>query len=1322
MADPADAPPSSQKPFFRPTFPTLIGAIAKHARAFVTKKPAPVASNPRIEPLFGHDKSAVEAFAFSGGGFDALMHLGVIHALIVRSRHQTDTNRLPHAFSGVSSGAVMAAVAAEVMGQSAGTPDATCAARVARFRQILNLFLEAPQELIASLLPDLYEVKSGRPLKSLNLATHNTSERLERNDAVDARSGFIRLINQVLGTSVPLSAITRLTRIYLGCRAACEHARRWRREWRWKDPRLGRLLAAGREFVRGAVELPLIALRHGTSMAELVLWTYAVYLQGGYRVARERFFDATEPRPSDSATDAGGALSLTRIWTARAWSSLLWLLSVSLWYVFWLGLVLAVVWHGTVLVVFALANLLAMIGLDAPAAVSTGLRSLLNDATGIAPTLHLVFALPFAIGLVLLLPTLPLYVLDISVPKSLLRQLSLDRDLLADYDVRRFLVKLLDPSYYLEAATHGTVIGRALRGEGSAGAKSRRANTRMKTLYEMAHANRLHVAPAALDITRGQLVILEDTWPTGKGGLKASPVPVVDALMASTARTPFLRAQKVEEAARHPDDPRKDSYYIDASTIATEPLNALMDYLRSRVAKEATSLTVYAVTPYPVRAATRDEGPMHGAMRVGNRVRDLRRYQVSHLDRQLTDVYTRVIGSADVVTEIPVNGEELPRRYLSAQVVGIETKEPLRVHQKMLAAADDVERRKAALRSIAAGCHASIKVLFKQTLVEAFQAEVTETTCPQLLAREPLVAPDVTGLPEICQHCDRSFFKTSTAPAAPPPPAVAVTAQPAAPLQEIDKPWTVLLLSGGVFRGVFQVGVVAGCLQANLTPKLLVGSSVGSLMMTAAARLWSHSEDERPGRLRALAATFLALDQLVMTDRFADFVRRVTLRASYTDVSIKDIDRALRTYAESGPDSHNRTTRRVLAAAERLLYITPFELLRLVEASREDRWNQVGDQLVDAAQNFLNRSGVRDEILGSEPLQWLIDQLGMPKGKTCADQPAFDCYGPQMYRLVTATNLQSGSLEVFGMNAAMGQVTNASFSETLLASGAFPLVFRPRRESDVQPTMAQFTQYTDGGVMDNLPLYSAAKFIAHASNHGLAVRRPSHAPHLMVTGSLEPEFRRKDYSDFTPDRAEYWPAVRRRAKRIAYNGRAVGFAQAQDNFDLIYDYRQAQGYQNPRPPVRLRVSVVRAQWLCGTFGFHPMLGFQRERQAKSIAHGCASTLAYLFGEAENADYAKAWGLSLDPLRNLREGTITWAESRTAKPDHKPLPQPTLRRAPKLSPPTRLESGERKGQCWFRVDATCPFSKETAEHGEDETQVRWLDFIYRTCGDSDTHES
>lgn len=1321
MAKLADASPSSQKPFFRPTFPTLIGAIAKHARALVAKKPAPAPSTPSIEPLFGHDKSAVEAFAFSGGGLDALMHLGVIHALIVRSRHRNDTNHLPHAFSGVSSGAVMAAVAAEVMGQTADTPEATCAARVSRFRQILNLFLEAPHELIASLLPDLYEVKSGRPLRSLNLATHNTSERLERNDAVDARSGFIRLINQVLGTSVPLSAVTRLTRIYLGCRAACEHARRWRREQQWNDPRLGRLLAAGREFVRGGVELPLIALRHGTSMAELVLWMYAVYLQGGYRVARERFFDATEPRPSDSATDAGGALSLAGIWTAKAWSSVLWLLGVGLWYVFWLGLVLAVVWHGTVLLTFAVAGLLGVIGLGAPAAISAGLGSILAEATSLAPVLHLVFAMPFAIGLALLLPTFPLYILDISVPESLLRQLSLDRDLLADYDVRRFLVRLFDPSYYLEAATHDTVIGRALRGEGSAGAKSRRANTKKKTLYEMTHAERLHVAPAALDITRGQLVILEDTWPTGKGELKASPVPVVDALMASTARTPFLRAQKVEEAARSPEDPRRDSYYIDAATIATEPLNALMDYLRSRVSKDAASLMVYAVTPYPVRAATRDEGPMHGAMRVGSRVRDLQRYQVSHLDRQLTDVYTRVIGSADVVTEIPVAGEELPRRYLSAQVVGIETQEPLRVHQKMLAAPDDVERRKAALRSIAAGCHAAVKVLHKSTLLDAFQSGVATTTCPQLLARLPLVTAGVTGLPEICQHCGRTFTNPA-ASAEPRPPVVALAAPPAPPLPEVDKPWTVLLLSGGVFRGVFQVGVVAGCLQAHLTPKLLVGSSVGSLMMTAAARLWSHSEEERPGRLRALAATFLALDQLVMTDRFADFVRRVTLRASYTDVSIKDLDRALRTYAESGPDSHNRTTRRVLAAAERLLYITPFELLRLVEASREDRWNQVGDQLVDAAQNFLNRSGVRDEILGSEPLQWLIDQLGMPKGKTYADQPAFDCYGPQMYRLVTATNLQSGSLEVFGMNAAMGQVTNASFSETLLASGAFPLVFRPRRESDVQPTMAQFTQYTDGGVMDNLPLYSAAKFIAHASNHGLTVRRPSHAPHLMVTGSLEPEFRRKDYSDFTSDRAEYWPAVGRRAKRIAYNGRAIGFAQAQDNFDLIYEHRLAQGYQNPRPPVRLRVSVVRAQWLCGTFGFHPMLGFQRERQAKSIAHGCASTLAYLFGEAENTAYAKAWGLSLDPSRDLRKGTITWAESRAANAHQKPLPQPTLRRAPKLNPPTRLESGEQKGQCWFRVDARCPFSKESAERGEDETQVRWLDFIYQTCGNSDTHES
>ena len=371
-------------------------------------------------------------------------------------------------------------------------------------------------------------------------------------------------------------------------------------------------------------------------------------------------------------------------------------------------------------------------------------------------------------------------------------------------------------------------------------------------------------------------------------------------------------------------------------------------------------------------------------------------------------------------------------------------------------------------------------------------------------------------------------------------------------------------------------------------------------------------------------------------------------------------------------------------------------------------------RVIDAAQNFLDRSGVRDEILGAEPLQMLIEALGKPPDEF--DEPSFDCYGPHMYRLVTATNLQAGALEVFGMNAASRAKTGASFSETLLASGAFPLVFRPRLQSDLLPAAHEFAQFTDGGVMDNLPLYSVAEFIARASDTGLTVARPPGAPHLLITGSLEPEFRKKN---FDSRRAEYWPDVGRRLTRIAYNTRPLGFADAQENFERIYNYQtKVKGNAAAWAPVRLRVSVVRAQWLCDTFGFHPMLGFSRVQQARSIAHGCASTLAYLAGEvAVNPGWGKAWGLKLVP-ETMRSDTVKWAEERE-RVGSSPIPPPTLRAAPTLFP-SRLDEGERKGTCWFRKDELCPFSVAASSRGEDPDQVQWLNLIYKMCGKSETH--
>jgi hypothetical protein len=62
----------------------------------------------------------------------------------------------------------------------------------------------------------------------------------------------------------------------------------------------------------------------------------------------------------------------------------------------------------------------------------------------------------------------------------------------------------------------------------------------------------------------------------------------------------------------------------------------------------------------------------------------------------------------------------------------------------------------------------------------------------------------------------------------------------------------------------------------------------------------------------------------------------------------------------------------------------------------------------------------------------------------------------------------------------------------------------------------------------------------------------------------------------------------------------------------------------------LHVSCVKPEWLCGTFAFHPMLGFKRHRQAQSIAHGCASALAHIYCEQwDHPEWTPHWWKPLD---------------------------------------------------------------------------------------------
>jgi hypothetical protein len=108
-----------------------------------------------------------------------------------------------------------------------------------------------------------------------------------------------------------------------------------------------------------------------------------------------------------------------------------------------------------------------------------------------------------------------------------------------------------------------------------------------------------------------------------------------------------------------------------------------------------------------------------------------------------------------------------------------------------------------------------------------------------------------------------------------------------------------------------------------------------------------------------VAATYIAVDRLVLTDRFSDFIRNFTLRAASTGFSLRDLDTAFRAFDRSGTNAYGDQMRNVLAGVERLFYISPFEARDAVKAFRLRRYAEAHSLLEAYVQEWLERGGVR---------------------------------------------------------------------------------------------------------------------------------------------------------------------------------------------------------------------------------------------------------------------------------------------------------------------------------------------------------------------------
>jgi predicted acylesterase/phospholipase RssA len=543
-------------------------------------------------------------------------------------------------------------------------------------------------------------------------------------------------------------------------------------------------------------------------------------------------------------------------------------------------------------------------------------------------------------------------------------------------------------------------------------------------------------------------------------------------------------------------------------------------------------------------------------------------------------------------------------------------------------------------------------------------------------------APAQPPKPEIIQALGRYWPRERRSAGADEPPA--------------NRPLVSVLFSGGVFRGVFQVGVVNALSILGVKPDIVAGASVGSITAGMAAQLLcvTAGEHERAEQLARLAAVYLAVDRVILTDRFADFVRESTIRAAGTRFSLRQADQLFRKYDQPWLVKFDKGARQVIGGIERLFYINPYQLRQLVKAARHRRGQRASRLGRRLAQQWLDRMNAGEEVLGAEALSQLIEYfiptVDHAEYLTRHSEDARTLHGmfaPFLSKgvmlLATATNLTNGQLVALGDPfRGSEEPGRVDLANALLASSAFPGVFRPRWAPEVFPDTHQIDQFIDGGVMDNLPIDAVLNVLRNASSadpgEGLVVRRPTSdsgapIPHLAFAASLEPELEAITRSDALSALETYWPALRTRAKQLGYNCKLDNYRDAAFEISRLHD--QFQPWLNGVPQqtaINLEIAALKPRWLCGTFAFHPMLGYRRAKQAESIAHGCALTLLKFreYTKEEHTDaWLDAWGIDraeLPVATTLDEAQARW---KTRKPKPK----------------------QEVGDCWLR-EGKCPFSK------------------------------
>ena len=498
------------------------------------------------------------------------------------------------------------------------------------------------------------------------------------------------------------------------------------------------------------------------------------------------------------------------------------------------------------------------------------------------------------------------------------------------------------------------------------------------------------------------------------------------------------------------------------------------------------------------------------------------------------------------------------------------------------------------------------------------------------------------GLPEVCALCDRRLVpraRTSAPPEGPNPflpPAERLTeaakdALTAAGEQTEPKPRITFIASGGVFRGVFQIGILGAFWRLGVKPDVCVAGSVGNLMAALAARLAQPDVTDDSARLLDIARMGLGLDKLVAGTESA---RRLDLQTAARLMSLEASPRHVRD-ALLGPCANSPgmvvggVPGDLIDLVKRLLILPHDAAHTLASAALGSDWARAWELVLAGVRDHtLPALQLHRALIGAERLEVQLRKLlaGSELRAVHLDsaQPFAGQSGHRTAIFGSVTCLNDASMRILGSVQVPDPGTgHYDFVKGILAATAFPGAFEPVSDATVRPGVGRTDLlFADGGIVDNLPLIPAidmlsalqvAEVRASATRNDpqaalLRLRARVEQPHLMIVSTLS----RPDVPGVSGKR----DAVRASARRTDELLRTAIYEP--ESFRATHAPGVASDLDAIVSTGMLFIEPPLPDSMIGTFQINASLGFSTRKVAVSIADGCHTTLTTLLGIRHDA--------------------------------------------------------------------------------------------------------